>query len=77
MQTKIQKWGNSLGIRIPSHLAQQLHLHAGSIVGLDIENERLVIQPPQYNLDDMLAEIKPKNRHHILLDDAAQGEEAW
>ncbi|WP_410521460.1 AbrB/MazE/SpoVT family DNA-binding domain-containing protein [Candidatus Tisiphia endosymbiont of Parasteatoda lunata] len=25
MQTQIQKWGNSLGIRIPKHLADKLH----------------------------------------------------
>ena len=41
MQTHIQKWGNSLGLRIPMQLAKQLQLHAGSLVILKIEEDRM------------------------------------
>ena len=34
MQTSIQKWGNSLGIRIPSVYAKELDLLDGSIVDI-------------------------------------------
>lgn len=77
MRTHIQKWGNSLGLRIPMQLAKQLNLLPGSSVMLEIENGRLVIKTPQYELDKMLEQITPKNQHHILLDDAQKGNEEW
>lgn len=77
-QSRIQKWGNSLGVRIPIQLAKQLHLHPGSPISLEIENGRLIVQTPHYNLDEMLKEITPKNQHHLLLDDdTSTGVEEW
>ena len=75
--THIQKWGNSLGVRIPIELAKQLNLHPGSHVSIEIEGDRIIIQSPQYNLDTMLNGITSKNRHHPLLDDAQRGNEEW
>ena len=77
MQANVQKWGNSLGLRIPSRIAKQLHLTEGSSVNLDIEDGRLIIQPPKYSLDAMLDAITHENQHHILLDDTAKGGEEW
>lgn len=77
MQTNVQKWGNSLGIRIPSRIAQQLHLHAGSPINLEIDNGRLILEPPQYDLNTMLDAITPKNQHHLLLEDPSKGAEEW
>lgn len=77
MQTNIQKWGNSLGIRIPMQVAKKLHLRPGSIVTLEIENGKLVVQPPKYDLESMLDAITPKNKHHIVLDDGQNGIEEW
>lgn len=77
METHIQKWGNSLGIRIPMQLAKELHLSPGSLVTLEIENGRLVIQAPRYDLDSMLEAITPKNQHHLALYDNPSGREEW
>ncbi len=77
MQTNIQKWGNSLGLRIPMQLAKKLHLRPGSAVTLIIENGKLVVQSPQYDLETMLDAITPKNRHHLILDDEQTGIEEW
>jgi len=77
MHTHIHKWGNSLGLRIPSQLAKQLNLHHGSSVTLEIENGRIIIQPPKYNLDAMLQKITPKNQHRQVLDDGQKGNEEW
>jgi antitoxin MazE len=77
MHVYIQKWGNSLGLRIPMQLAKKLHLHAGSSVTIEIENGRLIIQSPKYDLDEMLKEITPENQHHQILDDEQQGNEEW
>lgn len=77
MQTHIQKWGNSLGLRIPMQVAKQLKLHQGSPVIIEIEKGKIVIQSPKYSLDMMLKEITPKNRHHQILEDEPQGNEEW
>lgn len=77
MEAHIQKWGNSLGLRIPMQIAKQLRLHAGSQVILKIENGQIIIQSPKYNLDEMLKNITNKNRHHQILDDDQQGNEEW
>lgn len=77
MQGHIQKWGNSLGLRIPMQLAKQLQLHLGSPVNIEIDNGTIVIHPPKYSLDNMLKEITAKNQHHLILDDDQQGTEEW
>ena len=77
MFSHIQKWGNSLGVRIPAQLAKKLNLHAGSAVILEIEKGKLVIQTPKYNLDMMLSDITPQNRHHLNLEDKQIGNEEW
>lgn len=76
MQTNIKKWGNSLGLRIPLQLAKQLKLHQGSVVDLEVENGRIVIKTPKYNLDAMLKEINSKNKHGQIFKDE-QGKEKW
>ena len=77
MHARIQKWGNSLGLRIPIRLAKQLQLHPGSPVMIEIEDGRIIIQPPKYDLDTMLKGIKKQNAHHLLLEDKKQGNEEW
>lgn len=78
METRIQKWGNSLGIRIPIHLAKQLKLHAGSVVNISIEEGRLIVDSQKYDLDLMLKDITPENFHHLEIEDKDQlGNEAW
>lgn len=77
MQGQIQKWGNSLGVRIPMRMAKQLQLHPGSVVLIEVENNCIVIQPPKYNLDTMLKGITAKNRHHQIFDDRQEGNEEW
>lgn len=77
MQAHIQKWGNSLGLRIPVKLAKQLQLHAGTAVSLEIENGRIIIQPPKYDLESMLNGITKDNQHHQMFEDEPQGNEEW
>jgi len=41
------------------------------------QTHRILLKPPLTNLDELVAQITPKNCHTLLLDDAAQGCEAW
>lgn len=77
MRTQIQKWGNSLGLRIPMQFAKQLKLHEGSSVAIDIEKGKIVIQSPKYDLETMVKNITSQNQHHQILEDNQRGNEEW
>jgi len=44
MGTKIQKWGNSLAVRLPKEVARSLNLKEGSEVVMRQAEKRIVIQ---------------------------------
>ena len=78
MYSHVQKWGNSLGIRIPQALAKKLHLHSGSQVELDAVNNHLVITKSNLELDRLLDRINSSNCHHeYFLTDDNLGNESW
>ena len=60
MVTKIQKWGNSLAVRIPKALADEAGLEQGKAVDLRYEDGELRIRKrarKRYDLDEMLASV--------------------
>ena len=66
MITKIQKWGNSLGLRIPKRVAEEVHVRQGSEVEISVERGRLVVLPPRrsrYRLKTLLSAITRDNLH--------------
>jgi antitoxin MazE len=78
MRTKIVKWGNSLGLRIPKSFAEEVRVSEGSVVDLSMEDGNLVVKPtdvPELDLDDLLAGITDNNIHgEIDTGDAVDGE---
>ena len=56
--TKVQKWGNSMALRIPATMLRSLGLAEGQAVALSIEGGALVARPAQkrYTLAGLLAE---------------------
>lgn len=80
MQTKIQKWGNSLGLRIPKSFAEQAGVEAGSEVDLSVEDGDLVVRPrrsPRYELSDLLRAVTANNVHEEVETGEPVGREAW
>ena len=63
MKTTVQKWGNSLGIRIPGHMAKELSLKSGSTVEIIEENNKLIIHARQNKLSEALELITEANLH--------------
>lgn len=55
MQATICKWGNSLAIRLPRHVADQIHLSEGSTVELTIDDGALMVIPTRKKF--VLAEL--------------------
>lgn len=80
MQTKIQKWGNSLGLRIPRSFAKEAGVAAGSDVDLSVRNGDLVIRKvrrKKYPLDELLRDVTARNVHGEIDAGAPEGDEAW
>lgn len=80
MLLKIQKWGNSLALRIPKSFASQLNLKLDSLVDLIIEKDHLIIEPvneTKYKLEDLLSQINEENKHYEVETGHPQGKELW
>lgn len=78
MKARIQKWGNSLAIRIPKAFAQELSFQEDTMVEISMDEEHLVIAPvdeKSLRLKDLVALITPENRHDEVLSDQPRGKE--
>jgi antitoxin MazE len=80
MVATVAKWGNSLAIRIPQHIAKEIQLIEGAEVDLVAIDGNLVIKPrPRryYSLEELVATITPENLHSEVESGVAVGNEAW
>ena len=80
MQTRVQKWGNSLGLRIPRGLADEVGLGVGTEVSLIAKDGELVLRPSlpsRLRLADLLAGITPENIHASVDTGDAVGSEVF
>ncbi|EMJ90566.1 MULTISPECIES: AbrB/MazE/SpoVT family DNA-binding domain-containing protein [Leptospira] len=78
MESIIQKWGNSLGIRIPKAMATELELNDGSHVELQYEGDKIVIYPmKKASLEEKLSKITKQNLHSEISTGNSIGKEAW
>jgi antitoxin MazE len=79
MKARIQKWGNSLALRIPKPFAEESNLREDSPVEISIRSGKLVvvaIEEP-LALEDLVAKITPQNRHAEIETGIAVGNEIW
>lgn len=80
MQTKIQRWGNSLGLRIPRAFAVEAGVDVGAEVALSVRDGDLIVRPTRrakYRLDDLVRKITPKNLHREVDTGTPVGREVW
>ena len=66
MEALVTKWGNSLGIRLPASIANQVKITDGTKVNLILKKNKIEIvplKPGKYSLDDMLSNISDDNLH--------------
>ncbi len=79
MVTRVQRWGNSLALRIPQSFAIQAKVAEGTAVDIAVEHDRLVVTAVQhrYRLRDLLKGVDRKNRHSEVRTGAAVGKEIW
>ena len=80
MRSRVQKWGNSLAVRIPKAFATDLGLVLESEVDLTIEDGRFVLRPlvvPRFELKALLEQVREENIHDEVDFGNAAGSEVW
>jgi antitoxin MazE len=80
MVTKVQKWGNSLAVRIPRSVAEDTHLSSGKTVNLAVHDGQIVIVPARqrrFKLNDLLDGITARNKHAEITTGNVVGQELW
>lgn len=78
MDAVIRKWGNSLGIRIPSTIAKEISIGEGSHVDIVDIDGKIVIRPKnKYDLKEMIKGIKKSNIHEEIDSSGPLGNEVW
>ena len=80
MKTHVQKWGNSLAVRIPKAFAVDLGLAQDSAVELELQDGSLVVRPspgPYYELSELLERVSDSNLHNEKGFGEAVGSEEW
>lgn len=79
MQLAIAKWGNSLALRLPRHVAHDANLTEGVAVELTVKDGTVVVTPvrKKYKLDDLIAAMNVENAHSEVDWGEAEGDEVW
>jgi antitoxin ChpS len=66
--TNLRKVGGSVMLAVPPAFLDQLHLQAGTMVGLAIDNDRLIIEPAprlRYTLDELLTQAEASGAYPL------------
>ena len=80
MKTQVQKWGNSLALRISKPFAEEVGLTPNSVVEVSLAQGKLVIAPvikPRYTLKQLLKRVNKRNLHREVDSGPAVGKEVW
>ncbi|MFO7996021.1 MAG: AbrB/MazE/SpoVT family DNA-binding domain-containing protein [Dehalococcoidia bacterium] len=80
MKTRVQKWGNSLALRIPKSFADEVGLQKETPVEVSLADGKLVITPvarPELTLKQLLTKVTEENLHHEVDTGRAVGNETW
>ena len=80
MHVRVQKWGNSLAVRIPKPLAEDAEVKEGTVLNLAVSGGKVVATPVQkrkLSLRQLLAEVNRKNLHGEVDSGRSVGREVW
>jgi antitoxin MazE len=78
VKTTIQRWGNSLAVRIPKVFAEETYMDEGSPVELSLSEGSLVMRPlrrTRASLKSLLSAVDSSNLNIAPFDDRPRGNE--
>ncbi len=82
MQTKIQKWGNSQGVRFPKSLLREADIHIGDDVSITIHAGKIIVEPinivrGRYDIKDLVAQMPDDYQAEEVEWGLPEGTEVW
>ena len=80
MHVRVQKWGNSLALRIPKPLARDAEVTEGTLLNLAVSEGKVVATPVEQkklSLRELLAKVNKKNLHGEADFGGPAGREIW
>ena len=82
MLAKIQKWGNSQGLRLAKYILEEVQIEVGDEVNLSVKSGAIVVTPAKkirgrYKLEELVTEI-PENYQNSKVEwGKPVGKEVW
>ena len=80
MKVRVQRWGNSLAVRIPKSFAAETRIEQDTEVDLSISEGKLIISRvtrPEITLEQLLERVTPENVHGEIKTGPPVGAEEW
>jgi antitoxin MazE len=80
MKVSVQRWGNSLAVRIPKAIAVESELTEGAVVDMKLAKGKVVLIPvrhPELTLEELLSGVTEENTHHEVDFGRPVGREIW
>ena len=80
MVTKVQKWGNSQGLRLAKHILESVSISIGDDVEVIVGEEQIIIKKlgkPKFDLAEMVARMPPAYKVHEVSFGRPVGKEEW
>ena len=82
MLTKVQKWGNSQGLRVTRALLDEAGIHVGDEVDVSVRRGRIIVEPVsrirgRYDLKDLVSKMPKEYRPDELDWGPPAGKELW
>jgi antitoxin MazE len=80
METRVQKWGNSLAVRLSKHVVRESNIREGSYVAIDVDEGKIILEvkgSKRYSLRKLLTKVTRTNIHRGFESRAPVGREIW
>jgi len=80
METRVQKWGNSLAVRLSKHVVRESNIQEGAYVAVDVDEGKIILEvmgTKRYSLRKLLARVKRTNIHREFEAGQPVGKEIW
>ncbi|MCH5583791.1 AbrB/MazE/SpoVT family DNA-binding domain-containing protein [Shimazuella sp. AN120528] len=77
MESRVRKWGNSLGVRIPKSLADKIKLKEGELIDFQVTGDMILMRKKKKDLETLLSKITPENLHDEINTGKPVGNEIW
>ncbi|GAB6058807.1 AbrB/MazE/SpoVT family DNA-binding domain-containing protein [Desulfonatronum parangueonense] len=82
MLTKVQKWGNSQGLRLPKNVLDDVQINVGDEVDVSVKDNVIVISPVRsirgkYRIEDLVSQIPEDSKPQETFWGEPVGKETW